>query len=155
METSAPLQIEKMESLRIARVSVMSESPEIAAFKALIDWAKKNEPEPLNSVRLFGFNDPCPEPGQKVYEYEAWMTVSENARKEGDVSIIDHPGGTYAVIFTPLIKIGEAWLQLYNAVKKSDYKYGAGPALEEALTDPINTPFDKAEMKLYFPIIKA
>ena len=155
MKTPMALQIEKMESLRVARVSIECENPEIAAFKALTDWAKKNEPEPLNNARFFGFNDPCPKPGQKIYEYEAWMTVSEKASEDGDVSIVVHPGRTYAVMFTPLRKIGEAWHQLSSAVKASSYEYESGPALEEALKNPTTTTFDEAEMKLYLPIKKA
>jgi len=113
MET---LQIEEMDSMRIARVIIECENPEIAAFKALVDWAERNEPEPSNSVRFFGFNDPCPEPGQTVYKYEAWMTVSKKARGEGDVNIMVHPGGKYAVMITPLREIGQAWDRLGKAV---------------------------------------
>lgn len=155
MEFSKMLQIEETGSMRIARVSVKCENPEIAAFNALVDWAEKNEPEPLNCVRFFGFNDPCPEQGQTVYRYEAWMTVSDNAGGEGDVSVMVHPGGEYAVMTTPLREIREAWERLGKAVKASEYEIGSGPALEEALMNPIDTPFNKAKMKLYLPIRRA
>jgi len=152
MET---LQIEEMDAMRVARVIAKCENPEITAFKALVYWAERNEPEPSNSVRFFGFNDPCPEPGQTVYEYEAWMTVSEKVHGEGDVSIIMHPGRRYAVTVTPLREIGKAWARLCIAVKASKYKIDSGPALEEALMNPTKTSFDKAKMKLYLPIKKA
>jgi DNA gyrase inhibitor GyrI len=155
MSLPRALQIEEMDSMRIARIIVECESPEITAFKALVDWAKKNEPEPLDSVRFFGFNDPCPVPGQTVYKYEAWMTVSDKACGEGDVSIIVHPRRRYAVMLAPLREIGGAWARLGEAVRASNYKFDSGPALEEALTNPISTPFNKAEMRLYLPIRRA
>ncbi len=152
MQNSKTLQIEEMEPMRIARVVVECEGPEIAAFQALADWAQKNEPAPPPRTRFFGFNEPCPEPGQTVYAYEAWMTVSKDARGDGEVSVRVHPGGRYAVTTTPLPEIGAAWHRLASAVKAGGYEYGSGPALEEALANPIETPFDKAEIKLYFPI---
>jgi len=152
MSRSKGLQIEEMDSMRIARVCIESENPEIAAFKALADWAKKNEPEALDNKRFFGFNDPCPEPGQTIYKYEAWMTVSNKARGTKNISVIKHQGRKYAVTTTPLKEIGEAWDRLCEAVKASDYDFDSGPALEEALSNPLDTPFDKATMKLYLPI---
>ncbi len=154
MNSSKGLQIEEMDSMRVARVAIECENPEIAAFRALIEWATRNEPEPPDRVRFFGFNDPCPAPGQTVYEYEAWMTVSEKAREQDRVSIVVHPGQTYAVISTPLLEIGEAWVRLGEAVKNSEYEFGSGPALEEAMTHPLSTPFEKAQMKLYLPVQK-
>ncbi|MBU0983452.1 MAG: GyrI-like domain-containing protein [candidate division Zixibacteria bacterium] len=152
MNATKDVQVEAMDSMRVARVTVTSENPETRAFQALVDWARKCEPGPPGRVRFFGFNDPCPKPGQKVYEYEAWMTVSDTAREEDDVSIVTHPGRTYAVLTTPLRDIGKAWSRLSRAVKESEYEYDSGPALEEPLTDPIRTPFDAAVMKLYLPI---
>ena len=55
-------------------------------------------------------------------------------------------------MITPLREIGEAWDQLVEAVNAGKYEFDSGPALEEALTNPIDTPFDKTEMKLYLPI---
>lgn len=152
MNVSKELQIEEMDSIRVARVSVECENPEVAAFKALAEWVSRNEPEPLKNVRFFGFNDPCPEPGQAVYRYEAWMTVSDKARQEGDVGVMLHPARKYAVLTTPLSEIGESWDRLVEVVKASEYDIDSGPALEEALGNPLETPFDKAVMKLYLPV---
>ena len=46
MHNSTELQIEVLDSMRIARVCIESESPETKAFQALADWAEQNEPEP-------------------------------------------------------------------------------------------------------------
>lgn len=138
--------------MRVARVAVESENPEIAAFKALADWARKNVPGALKKTRFFGFNDPCPEPGQTVYRYEAWMSIDEQTGGTDDVSVIVHPGGKYAVVTTSLAEISDVWHWLDRAVKENGYEYGTGPALEEMLTDPIDTPFDRAVVKLYLPV---
>ena len=152
MNQSPKITVEELAPMRIARVSIEDENPEIKAFSTLIKWAEKNAPEALEKPRFFGFNDPCPEEGQKIYKYEAWMTVGDDARAEDNVTIETYKGGKYAVRVTPLSDIVEIWHGFEAVVKAAGYEVGKGPGLEEPLTHPVRTPFDKARMKLYFPI---
>jgi DNA gyrase inhibitor GyrI len=131
---------------------VNSDNPEIKAYKKIIEWGKRNNAPITDNTRLFGFNDPCPEPGQTVNEYEAWMSVDSNVTGSEDIEVFDFSGGTYAVKETKLTQIGNAWSSLSLAVKNSDYRCRHAPALEEPVTNPLETPFQSANIILYLPV---
>jgi DNA gyrase inhibitor GyrI len=152
MPKHASSRIEKLEPMRVARIVVKSQEPEIKAYRELIDWGRNNDPDFPENTRFFGFNDPCPKPGQTIYKYEAWMTVSDDTRGRDNINIKQHQGGRYAVTDTPLRDVGKAWDDLAEWAKVSGYGFGVGPALEEALTNPVTTPFGKAILRLYLPI---
>lgn len=152
MSTPDMLEIEEISTMRVARVTAEGESPEIGAFQALFDWSREHKNSVPERVRFFGFNDPCPEPGQTVYKYEAWMTVNDDAVGSETVTMNTHRGGRYAVLVTPLGEIEQAWERLVGMVRESSYRIGQGPALEEALSNPVETSFAQAVMKLYLPI---
>ena len=155
MNNKCEFRVEQFNPMRVACCRIESESPEPKAFSALAEWAKSQGLPITKETRFFGFNDPCPEPGQMIYTYEAWMTVGDEGNETELVKFKQHPGGHYAVLKTGLPQIGHAWDRLGRSVKASSYRIVSGPALEEALTAPMETAFDDAVMDLFLPIEEA
>jgi DNA gyrase inhibitor GyrI len=104
-----------------------------------------------STSRIFGFNNPNPSEGSPNYGYEWWITVGEATEPEGDIRILNFPGGLYAVALFEEpdsdynVSVPAAWQRLDAWVSQSQYQPGNHQWLEEA------TPQGKLKA-LYYPI---
>ncbi|MCB9458110.1 MAG: GyrI-like domain-containing protein [Anaerolineaceae bacterium] len=122
--------VEKLAPMRVASLSVTSESPEQEAIDQLIAWAR-----PLGQLnhpfRFFGYDNCQPHPNHK---YTTWITIEPWVGRSGGIDIIDFPGGCYATLDCEGVEaIGPGWNELVGWLKDSNYTYGEQPSLEEHL----------------------
>jgi DNA gyrase inhibitor GyrI len=132
--------------------------PEEQAWEKLLAWAGPRgllaDPK---AHRIFGFNNPSPSEGSPNYGYELWITIEPQIEAEGEVRIVDFPGGLYAVtrleqIDAPWDAIPAGWEDLYLWVEDSRYTMAGHQWLEEDFRRPGVTPEGKWQMDLYLPI---
>lgn len=150
--------IVKLEPQRVARAYGFGPNPEEQAWEQLVAWAQPrgyfNDPA---GHRIFGFNNPSPSPASPNYGYELWITVDAGVEPEGEVRLLDFPGGLYAVtrleqIDEPYSAIPQGWQQLYAWVEDSPYSFAGHQWLEEDHRRPGVTPEGQWRMDLYLPI---
>ena len=145
------VKIVKLEPMRVASFHGFGKQPEDIAWEKLTTWAEAANIKE-GDYRIFGFNNPDPSPGSPNYGYDFWITVGPEVEAEGEVSIIDFPGGLYAVTRVKGIeKIHETWKQLVAWMEESSYQHGGHQWLEEHLT-PMDTPLEDFMLDLYAPI---
>lgn len=147
--TTETVQIVTLEPMRVASAWAFGPNPEEMAWQKLAAWA---EPHGLLSAghRIFGFNNPNPSAGSPNYGYEYWLTVDAAVVPEGDIRVIDVPGGRYAVLEADVTgdygaKIPAAWQRLDSWVAASTHRHGAHQWLEEHTLDGVPFAF-------YYPI---
>jgi len=143
--------IVKLESMRVASVRAISDSPENDAWTKMESWAiKKGLLDDLEKHPIFGFNNPNPEPGKTEYGYEFWIKVDEKIDSDDIIRVKEFTGGLYAVRSCKLNTIGKAWTLLKQWVENSKYQIGEHQWLEKA----INPGSSEAELmlNLFFPI---
>lgn len=145
------VRIIELKPTKVAYYRVESESPELDAWKVLLDWAKEKGLIELPTTRYFGFDNPPPSPGKSVYGYEVWITIPEDCEPSGEVKLKNFSGGLYAVTSTYLPDIGENWKRLVEWVKTSEYELGAHQCLEETIS-PQKMPNEQTQFDLYCPI---
>jgi DNA gyrase inhibitor GyrI len=132
------VRIVELEPMRVASAHGFGQSPELEAWDKILAFARSKGLD-LGKARFFGFNNPNPSHGSPNYGYDQWITVDPDVEAEGDIQIIDFPGGRYAVARCEgLSVIGEAWRQLALWFEDSPYKKlpHYGQCLEELLTSP-------------------
>jgi DNA gyrase inhibitor GyrI len=152
--TPIDVRIVHLERMLMASSYGFGSSPELIAHQKMADFLKsKGMLEGYGSrYRHFGFNNPDPTPGSPNYGYEVLVTVGPEVEPDGDIRIIDFPGGLYAV--TRLVgveKIGETWGELMKWRERSAYKEAHHQYLEN-LFKPMESNFDKFIFDLYLPI---
>jgi AraC family transcriptional regulator len=148
------VRIERLEPMRAASVRVVSDTPERDAWDKMREWA-----EPLGLLKdieknpVFGFNNPSPAPDRREYGYEFWIRIDPDVVPEGDIQIIDFPGGLYAVTKCSLLgdpNILETWKSLWEWVLESKYEHRRRHELEKP-QNPLS-PEEDLILDLYFPI---
>lgn len=148
------VQIEKLGSMRIASSYGFGENPESIAHDKIMQFAKSKKLIEDSEVKFrhFGFNNPSPSPGSPNYGYEMWITVDSEIEPNGDIRIVNFPGGLYAVTqFKGLSKIGEVWKKLVEWRENSHYRKAYHQWLEELL-NPLESDLEEYVFKLYLPI---
>lgn len=146
------VRIVELEPLRVACVNAYGESPEQDSWMAMEAWAKPKGLLQVPGLRTFGYNNPSPSPGTPNYGYDFWITVGSEVEAESEVSIIDFPGGLYAVTRVKGIEnIHETWKQMVAWLEESKYQHGGHQWLEEHLTS-MDTPLEEFVLDLYAPI---
>jgi DNA gyrase inhibitor GyrI len=120
--------------MRLACVNGFGPAPEGQAIEKMKAWA--NAHELLGKpCRQFGYNNPDPTPGSPNYGYDVWITVDEPVKADGEVRIIDFPGGLYAVTRCEVKNPGEdipaTWQKLFQWMQASQYHHGRHQWLEE------------------------
>jgi DNA gyrase inhibitor GyrI len=133
------IKIVKLTPMRVASAWGFGPSPEGIAWGKLAAYAEShglfNEG---SGSRVFGFNNPNPSEGSPNYGYEFWVTVGEAAEPEGDIRILNFPGGLYAIALFEEpdsdynITVPAAWQRLDAWVHESGYQAGGHQWLEEA-----------------------
>ncbi|MBI5029760.1 MAG: GyrI-like domain-containing protein [Chloroflexi bacterium] len=147
------VRIVKLEPMTVACTYGFGKEPEGIASSKMTTWAKAkgfyDDPE---HHPTFGFNNPDPSPGSPNYGYEIWMKVDADTTPEGDVTIKQFAGGTYAVTrFTGLSRIGEVWKQLVAWREASPYQCGHHQWLEH-LRNWTAKDLEQFVFDLYLPI---
>lgn len=149
----------RLDPQRVASFYSFGSEPETQALQKLEDWARPrgclDDPQ---RHRIFGFNNPDPMPGSPNYGYEFWITIGTEVEPEGDMRILDFPGGLYAVLrlvdpfSDPYQFIPEGWKQLVMWAEDSPYEIGSQQCLEELLVTE-ETPPGSRSMDLYLPVV--
>ncbi|MBZ0295303.1 MAG: GyrI-like domain-containing protein [Anaerolineae bacterium] len=145
------VQIERLEPLRVAVMTVTSASPEDEATNALLDWAR---PQGLldGPFRFFGYDNCQPHPN---HTYTTWLSVGKDTKPSAKVEIKDFPGGLFAVTeIQGVEQISPAWHQMAHWLENSEYHYGDQPGLEEPLDLLADRPLSEQRFKLYLSITK-
>lgn len=128
------IRIVTLPAMRVACVNGFGESPEGQAFDKMLAWAKSHNllDKPY---RTFGYNNPDPSAGSPNYGYDVWLTADKSVQADGEVRIIDFPGGLYAVaridVKNPWEDIPETWQKLVKWMEASKYHHGRHQWLEE------------------------
>jgi DNA gyrase inhibitor GyrI len=149
------VRIVQLEPLHVARAHGFGESPEAQAFEKMLAYVgSAGLALDDKTVRWFGFDNPSPSPGSPNYGYDVWVTVGPEARSEGDVKILDFPGGLYGVApCKGVSNITEVWTQLVGWLENSEYRRGNHQWLEELLTPP-DVDYEDYRFDLYIPITR-
>ena len=147
------VRIVKLESMRVASAYGFGASPELTAWKNLVNWAKPKgflgNPE---QHRIFGFNNPDPSHGSPNYGYEFWIEVGADVTPEGEIRVKDFPGGLYAVTNCVGVEtITATWKKLVEWLAESEYSNGRHQWLEQHLS-PDGTPMEALKLDLFLPI---
>jgi DNA gyrase inhibitor GyrI len=148
------VRIERLEPMRMASVRVVSDTPEHDAWEKMREWA-----EPLGLLKdieknpVFGFNNPGPALDRREYGYEFWIRIDPDVEPEGDIQVINFPGGLYAVTKCSLLgdpNILETWKSLSEWVLENKYEHRRTHELEKP-QNPLS-PEEDLILDLYFPI---
>lgn len=141
-----------------------SETPEEEAWAKLRSWA---EPRRLfdnpTLHQVFGRNNPMPIDQPRLRGYEFWITIPDDFALEGDVSVVDFPGGLYAVVTSKGIEQMQSnWQKLIDWVQNHQeytfgypegYDYPNQPSLElEHHLEPYAVGQGLSLIDYYFPI---
>ncbi len=124
--------IVKLPEMKMASFHAIGEKPEIIAFAKLQEWAFPrgifDEP---GKYRVFGFNNPPPEPGRKEYGYEFLVEIGKDIDTE-DIKILELPSKTYAMMHSEGFEnTGPDWQKLMDWITTSkDYESDEGQCLE-------------------------
>jgi DNA gyrase inhibitor GyrI len=152
------VRIVKLPPMLVACVHGFGEGPEEQAFEKMKTWAKAHNLLG-KAYRIFGYNNPDPSPGSPNYGYDVWMTVDESVQAEGEASIIEFPGGEYAVarveVKNPWEDIPGTWQKLVKWMEASKYHQGRHQWLEEHI-GPLDE-MDAAKpftLDLHLPIVE-
>lgn len=124
----------------VAATQYTGPNPEDVSGKQLYEFIDaKNLPEIKKDFRIYGFNNPSPEPGKEFYGYEFWVTIPEDMEIAEPMTKKTFAGGLYA---THCIKMGDfhEWQTFMEQMQKSEeYEiewrepWGMGGCLEEEL----------------------
>lgn len=149
---------------KIAAYRYIGDSPEDVAKKVIYTFIREsNLPEIKPDFRLYGFNNPSPQEGQKEYGYEFWVTIPEDMEVKTPIEIKQFDGGLYAA---HCINFGDfdEWETFVNLMMNNqEYEVqwrepeGMGGCLEEELNIYTNIlkGAEKAEqLDLLIPIKK-
>jgi DNA gyrase inhibitor GyrI len=156
MPTALPTRLERLPPMRIARVRVMSRTPERDAWARLRAWAEpRGLLADLNAHPVFGFNNPPPRPQRSEYGYECWIRVDPETADDGAVELTDFEGGLYLVTTChlkgdPTGDMSQLWIRLWQAVQAGPYRWRKTHELERPL-DPRVEEKDMA-FDLYLPV---
>jgi DNA gyrase inhibitor GyrI len=126
------VRIVRLDPMRVATVHAFGESPELAAWDKLINWAKsKGLLDDPGDQRIFGFNNPDPTPGSPNYGYEFWIAVGPEVQSDDVAAVKDFPGGLYAATKCKgTHAITDTWHRLATCVENSQYQFGEHQWLE-------------------------
>ena len=123
----------------VAASQYIGENPEEGAFAPLDEFIKKTQLYRINpGLRIFGFNNPCPQP-ENPYGYEFWVTIPTELEVPSPLVKKDFSGGLYAARHIHMGDFQE-WSVLSNQIEASGaYRpdprepLGMGGCLEEHL----------------------
>lgn len=164
LEEKMDVRIVYLPPATVASFHYIGENPEDPSGEQLYRFIRESKlPEKKPDFRIYGFNNPSPEEGEKIYGYEFWATIPEDMEVSAPGTKRNFAGGLYAA---HCIKMGDfhEWKTFFEAVGRSEeYEVewrapgGMGGCLEEELNAYTNltTGADSAQqLDLLIPIKK-
>lgn len=154
---ATPVRIEQLPPMRVASVCAYGTEPEFEALTRLLAWARPKGflTDPARH-RIFGFNNPDPNPGSPNHGYEFWMQVGLEIQSEEGIEVKEFLGGRYAVRHCevkrkPWETIPQAWEEHMRWLQSSPYRIGSHQWLEEYFLGPTGAP-DDFDLDLFLPL---
>ncbi len=145
------VRIERLPAMRVASARAVGPAPEMEAWARLRAWA---EPAGLLSEPaghpVFGFNNPNPSPEKAEYGYEFWIGIDPDTVCPAGIDVQEFAGGRYAVATCGLTEVPEKWKQLWEWVKRSEYRWRDTHELE-GIRNPLGVE-SALVLDLYLPI---
>ena len=131
--------ITELPAMKVASFHGYGESPEMIAYGEMTRWlAAAGVVSGKPPSRVFGFNNPDPEPGTTSYGYEFWVELppgSELGRHADETAAVtkQFPGGRYVSLRHegPGEGIGAAWKELVRQAGERGLDHGDHQWLEE------------------------
>lgn len=143
----------RLRPMKVAWCRAESAEPENDAWKTLNSWVQENGLDQSFTTRYFGFNNPNPTPGNPVYGYEVWATVSGDIQETEAIRMKTFPGGLYAVTNTYGQDIPDCWKRLDEWVNQNKkYRPAAHQWLEEHIVNDEQSFGPDMQLDLYYPI---
>ncbi|HNY61011.1 MAG TPA: effector binding domain-containing protein [Caldisericia bacterium] len=142
----------KLDKMRVAHCRALSASPENDSWKIMKEWVTKNGILDLPGTKIFGFDNPCPEPDRSFYGFEHWVTVPDDVEPSSGVGIKEVEGGDYLILSSRLEDISENYKRLFRGFDKRKIDCREAPWIQELIfdkEDPDNQ--DLMELVLYAP----
>lgn len=82
---------------KVAAYRCVGESPEEPAKELISAFIKESNLQTVKpDFRLYGFNSPSPEEGQREYGYEFWVTIPDDMEVKSPIEKKELSGGLYA-----------------------------------------------------------
>ena len=145
--------IKELKSMKVACFSYYGKCPEDHAYEILKEWFHKNEVSLHETpYRLFGYNNPDPQEGQKEYAYEFCITIPDTLYDTLEDVPADFFGQTYPKVYRKTLTGGKyavmsvrphgkdlgeeimtSWPRLVKWLEESKYMWGTNQYLEEHL----------------------
>ena len=139
MSLKTKVQLETLPEMRVVSFHGFGINPEELSGQKLRAWIDAHQlTDHVESLRIFGFNNPDPAEGSPNYGYEHWMTLPEGFQPQKDETLKTLEGGLYAMLgfenATPEM-FGPTWKALGEWRLASSYIYDDSRQwLEECLT---------------------
>ncbi|MDO4296961.1 MAG: effector binding domain-containing protein [Lachnospiraceae bacterium] len=140
LEARMDIRIVYLPPVAVASYQYIGENPEDAAGDRIYTFIKEsNLPAIKPDFRLFGFNNPSPQEGEKVYGYEFWVTIPETIEVKEPVVKKYFAGGLYAAHCIRFGDFQEWGTFLRQLEENEEYEikwrepFGMGGCLEEEL----------------------
>lgn len=140
LEAKMDIRIVYLPPATVASYQYAGENPEDTAGPMIYSFIREtNLPDRKPDFRLYGFNNPSPQAGQREYGYEFWVTIPDDMQVKEPFKKMNFSGGLYAA---HCIKMGDfqEWETFINVLQKQEeYEiewrepYGMGGCLEEEL----------------------
>jgi DNA gyrase inhibitor GyrI len=152
------VRIEELKPFRAASFHAYGSQPELEAIAKMETWVRAQVFSGPPAQRVFGFNNPNPSPGSPNYGYEIWVTVGLQVPPDGEMEVVDFPGGLYAVLHwdgrgDPNEAIPATWKELVVWREQSQYQSASHQWLEEHLQPEAGSQVEFM-LDLYLPIAK-
>ena len=155
--TALDVQIIDLPAFRVASAMGFGPSPEMEALDKIQKFIQDvGLWDRVETLQLYGFNNPEPEPDNPDYGYEQWVVVPEGLAGMGEVTIKTFPGGWYAVTQCRGIpNIYRVWHELQSWQMVSSYDPGVHQWLEKWVNPTqLWLAAEEMVMDLYLPIQK-
>jgi DNA-binding transcriptional MerR regulator/DNA gyrase inhibitor GyrI len=144
--------------MHIAHYSAISATPEKDAWTVIKQWYDDNDLKEKPNIRIFGVDGPKA-PDREEYEYQIWVSISEDMEVQPPMQKKYCHGGLYAAYPSYVYNLQEMWGHLNEWVRTSDkYEldwdnpYRFHPGLEEILNMSTNIDDTDFQMDLLCPI---
>lgn len=164
LEEKMDIRIIHIPPSKVAAFKYVGENPEEKAKELIYAFIKEsNLPTVKPDFRLYGFNSPSPQEGQREYGYEFWVTIPEDMEVKSPIEKKELTGGLYAA---HCIQFGDfhEWEPFRNLIMNNkEYEIdwreqeGDGGFMEEELnifTNIVEGEQKAKQLDLLIPIIK-
>lgn len=134
------MRIVDVPAMRVARFHGFGPEPEMIAFESMKSRLLSATGTAGRPPRIFGFNNPNPEPGSPNYGYEFWVQIlaaSDLEAAAADVEVGEFAGGRYAALRHDGTgeTIPATWKRLVGLLSAGGYDHAHHQWLEEHFVD--------------------